>query len=87
MSISYSTCFCRSSGTPPGKRRSIPRRTSSWNQVISVNPSGMSNFGIRSRFSNMPLVSICCATSSVLAHPSCQASEESTAYISSAVLR
>ena len=65
----------------------MPTRTSSWNQVTSVKPSGMSNFGIRSRFSNMPVVSICSATRSVLAQPSCQASEESTAYISSVVLR
>ncbi len=36
MSISYSACFCRSSGTPPGKRRSMPRATSSRNQVTSV---------------------------------------------------
>ena len=35
-SISYSACFWRSSGTPPGKRRAMPRRTSSWNQVTSV---------------------------------------------------
>lgn len=52
-SISYSTCFCRSSGTPPGKRRFIPRRTSSLNQVTSVNPSGISNFGMRFFASNM----------------------------------
>lgn len=65
----------------------MPRRTSSWNQVTSVKPSGMSNFGIRSRFSNMPVVSICSATSSVLRHPSCQASEESMAYISSVDFR
>ena len=60
---------------------------SSRNQVTSVKPSGTSNFGIRFRSWNMPSVSICWATRRVLAQPCCQASEESTAYISSVDFR
>ncbi|CAM5358837.1 hypothetical protein SNARM312S_04066 [Streptomyces narbonensis] len=87
VSISYSTCFMRSSGMPPGKRRCMPRMVSSRNQVVSVYPSGMSNFGMRFFSTNMPSVLICSATRRVLRQPSCQASEESMAYISSVDLR
>jgi hypothetical protein len=47
----------------------------------------MSNLGMRSRFSNMPVVSTISAIGRVLAQPSCQASEESMAYISSVDFR
>ena len=66
----------------------MPRLTSSVNQETSSYPSGTSNRGIRFRVSNMPVVSTRSAISSwVLRQPSCQASEESMAYISSADFR
>ena len=53
-----------------------------WNSASSVIALGDGNRGIRLWNSNMPVVSTCSATSSVLRQPSCQASEESMARIS-----
>ena len=75
-----------------GRRRdsgaSMPRRTSSWNQVTSVYALGDVELRHEVRRSRTcPSVSTRSATRRVLRQPSCQASEESMAYISSVDFR
>ncbi len=88
VSISYSASFLCSSSYPPGKRQSMPSQTLDLKKSASDSkPSGMGKRGMRFLNLNMPSVSTREATRSwLLRQPSCQASEESSAYISAADL-